>query len=161
MMILAISVLLCGCVSVAIRTPRHGESGRVRDCRRSVPFGPVWTVEDHLTDKPREVRILFEAFERLVGACGSYEGNVTRVTPYTKKPSRRGRTSLSDLTERVHDHRNEAENDREHEDREEHVRDDRPSVSFAALQLPPEEAVAFEIPGRRVGTPGESSEEPV
>jgi hypothetical protein len=39
----------------------------------------MWTVEDHLRDKPEEVRTLFNAFERLVSDCGPYERNVTKT----------------------------------------------------------------------------------
>jgi len=75
-------------------------------------FGPVWTVEDHLQDKPAEVRALFEAFERLVDACGPHERSVTKTAIAYKgtvrgfagvTPRRRDITGFLDLTEEVHE----------------------------------------------------------
>lgn len=49
----------------------------------------VWTVEDHLRGKSDAIRTLFEAFENLVGDCGSYERSVTK-TAIAYKGSVRG-----------------------------------------------------------------------
>jgi hypothetical protein len=48
----------------------------------------VWTVEDHLRDKPESVRELFAAFERLVDRCGPYERTVTKTAIAFKGPVR-------------------------------------------------------------------------
>jgi hypothetical protein len=70
----------------------------------------VWTVEDHLRDKPEEVRALFDAFEGLVADCGDYERRVTKTAITFKGPvrgfagvtPRRGDvTGFLDLTEQV------------------------------------------------------------
>ena len=39
----------------------------------------AWSVEDHLRGKPAEVRQLYEAFERLVEACGPVGRSVTKT----------------------------------------------------------------------------------
>ena len=52
-------------------------------------MGAVWTVEDHLRDKPEAVRKLFAAFERLVDRCGACERTVTK-TAIAYKGSARG-----------------------------------------------------------------------
>jgi hypothetical protein len=70
----------------------------------------IWTIEDHLRNKPDNVRALYEAFERLIAACGPYDTAVTK-TAISYKGTVRGfagatprRTSLAgflDLTERA------------------------------------------------------------
>ncbi len=70
----------------------------------------MWTVEDHLRDKPDAIRALFESFEKLIRACGPYERRVTK-TAITYKgpvrgfagvtPRRRQLTGFLDLTEQV------------------------------------------------------------
>jgi hypothetical protein len=71
----------------------------------------VWTVEDHLRDKPEAVRKLFEAFETLIGDCGPYDESVTKTAIAFKgpvrgfagvTPRRRDLTGFLDLTEQVH-----------------------------------------------------------
>jgi Domain of unknown function (DUF5655) len=70
----------------------------------------VWTVEDHLHDKPDAVRALFEGFEQLVRGCGPYERSVTKTAIAYKgsvrgfagvTPRRRHLAGFLDLTEEV------------------------------------------------------------
>jgi hypothetical protein len=72
----------------------------------------MWTVEDHLHDKPEEVRRLYEAFERLVSDCGSFERSVTKTAIAFKgtvrgfagiTPRRSDLTGFLDLTEQLHE----------------------------------------------------------
>jgi hypothetical protein len=49
----------------------------------------VWTVDDHLRGKPPEYVALYEAFVRLVEACGPFTYSVAKTT-ITFKGSRRG-----------------------------------------------------------------------
>jgi hypothetical protein len=72
----------------------------------------VWTVEDHLRDKPDAVRMLFEAFEQLVDRCGAYERTVTKTAIAFKgsvrgfagvTPRRADLTGFLDLTEQRHE----------------------------------------------------------
>jgi hypothetical protein len=71
----------------------------------------VWTVEDHLREKPEAVRELFAAFERLVDRCGPYERAVTKTAIAFKgpvrgfagvTPRRNDMTGFLDLTEPLH-----------------------------------------------------------
>jgi hypothetical protein len=39
----------------------------------------AWTIEDHLRDKPEHVRAFYEAFERMIAACGPYQTTVTKT----------------------------------------------------------------------------------
>jgi len=75
-------------------------------------LGPMWTVEDHLRDKPAEVRTLFDAFERLVRDCGPYERSVTKTAIAYKgrvrgfagvTPRQRDLSGFLDLTEEAHE----------------------------------------------------------
>ncbi len=72
----------------------------------------VWTVEDHLRGKAANVRALYEAFERLITACGPYDTAVTKTAISFKGTTRgfAGATPRSkslagflDLTEEVHE----------------------------------------------------------
>jgi hypothetical protein len=75
-------------------------------------LGAMWTIEDHLRDKPAEVRTLFDAFERLVSDCGPHRRSVTK-TAITYKgrvrgfagvtPRRRDLAGFLDLTEEAHE----------------------------------------------------------
>ncbi|MEP7020043.1 MAG: DUF5655 domain-containing protein [Pseudonocardiales bacterium] len=49
----------------------------------------VWTVEDHLADKPEASLVLYERFVELVSACGPFSYAVSKTT-ITFKGSRRG-----------------------------------------------------------------------
>ena len=70
----------------------------------------MWTVDDHLRDKPDVIAALFESFEKLIRACGSSERRVTK-TAITYKgavrgfagvtPRRQHLTGFLDLTEQV------------------------------------------------------------
>jgi len=71
----------------------------------------VWTVDDHLRDKPEAVRALFAAFEQLVDRCGPCERRVTKTAIAFKgpvrgfagvTPRRNDLTGFLDLTEQVH-----------------------------------------------------------
>jgi hypothetical protein len=72
----------------------------------------TWTIEDHLRGKPERVRALYEAFERMIAACGLYRTTVTE-SAISFKGSVRGfagvtprSTSLAgflDLMEEVHE----------------------------------------------------------
>jgi hypothetical protein len=72
----------------------------------------VWTVEDHLRDKPEAVQDLFAAFEQLIDRCGTYELRVTKTAIAFKGPSRgfagvtprhHDLTGFLDLTEEAHE----------------------------------------------------------
>jgi len=72
--------------------------------------GSVWTVEDHLRDKPDSVRRLFDAFDELVRRCGPCEQSVTKTAIAFKgpirgfagvTPRRRDLTGFLDLTDEV------------------------------------------------------------
>jgi hypothetical protein len=72
----------------------------------------VWTVEDHLRDKPQAVCALYAAFEQLVGRCGTYEVRVTKTAIAFKgsvrgfagvTPRRHDLTGFLDLPEEVHE----------------------------------------------------------
>jgi hypothetical protein len=72
----------------------------------------VWTVEDHLRDKPETVRELFDAFESLIGNCGDYDRRVTKTAITFKgpvrgfagvTPRRRDLTGFLDLTGPAHE----------------------------------------------------------
>jgi Domain of unknown function (DUF5655) len=72
----------------------------------------VWTVEDHLRDKPGAVRALVERFEQLVRGCGPYERSVTKTAIAYKgpvrgfagvTPRRRHLAGFLDLNEEVHE----------------------------------------------------------
>ena len=72
----------------------------------------AWTVEDHLRDKPDEVRQLFDAFERIVGDCGPYELSVAKTAITFKgpvrgfagiTPRRADVTGFLDLMQEVHE----------------------------------------------------------
>ena len=39
----------------------------------------AWTVEDHLRDKPEQIRALYEDFEQAIAACGPYQTSVTKT----------------------------------------------------------------------------------
>jgi hypothetical protein len=70
----------------------------------------MWTVEDHLRDKPASVRVLFERLDQLIRACGPSERNVTK-TAITYKgvvrgfagvtPRRQHLVGFLDLTQEV------------------------------------------------------------
>ena len=70
----------------------------------------LWTVEDHLRDKPDTVRELFERFDLLVRECGPSERSVTKTAIAYRgvvrgfagvSPRRRHLVGFLDLTERV------------------------------------------------------------
>jgi hypothetical protein len=48
----------------------------------------AWTIEDHLRGKSAHVRVLYEAFERAIAACGAYDTTVTKTAIAFKGPVR-------------------------------------------------------------------------
>src|SRR3954454_8685975 len=72
----------------------------------------LWTVDDHLSDKPPQIRTIYDAFEQAVAACGSYEISVTKTAIAFKGPVRgfagatprkSSLTGFLDLQEEVHE----------------------------------------------------------
>jgi hypothetical protein len=70
----------------------------------------AWTIEDHLSSKGEAVRQLYEAFERLITACGPTERSVTKTAIVFKgrvrgfagvTPGRRGLAGFLDLMEQA------------------------------------------------------------
>jgi hypothetical protein len=75
-------------------------------------LGVVWTVEDHLLDKPAHIRALYDAFEQAIAACGAYQTSVTKTAISFKgavrgfagaTPRSKSLTGFLDLQEEVHE----------------------------------------------------------
>ena len=72
----------------------------------------VWTVEDHLRDKPAHIRALYDAFEQAIAACGPYQTSVTKTAISFKgavrgfagaTPRSKSLTGFLDLQQEVHE----------------------------------------------------------